>query len=136
PLNFIIQSMKWIVCLFLFMSCGKFNYSPFAVDTKNTQYNQQNRAILESQSEEIHFPIRIALVSDSHNFYVNFDKIIKHINSRNYHFVIHAGDLTNYGRQDEFDAAKELLKKIKVPYLTTIGNHDHLANGRYIYQRM
>lgn len=122
--------------LFFLTACGKFTYSPYVVDTAHTKLNQKNARKVEALSSTLNYPFKVALISDTHNYYSELSRIIKKINSRGISFVIHAGDFTNLGMQSEFETSKKFLDKLKMPLLSTIGNHDLLTNGAYVYRRM
>jgi 3',5'-cyclic AMP phosphodiesterase CpdA len=52
------------------------------------------------------------------------------------HFVIHGGDISDFGLMDEFRWIHDRLQKLQMPYLTVIGNHDCVGNGKVIYENM
>ncbi len=63
--------------------------------------------------------------------------IIKHINKNDsIKFVIQVGDITNEGLYKEYELFHTRMKEINKPYLTVIGNHDYLSNGKEIYTQM
>ncbi|MBQ7984348.1 MAG: metallophosphoesterase family protein, partial [Bacteroidales bacterium] len=51
-------------------------------------------------------------------------------------FVIHCGDISNEGLSKEYEFTWDIMDGIRLPYLTVIGNHDLVANGRSIYKKM
>ncbi|MCD6307855.1 MAG: metallophosphoesterase [Candidatus Latescibacteria bacterium] len=78
-----------------------------------------------------------ALITDTHSEYDEFRDAVRHINSNpDIIFVIHAGDMTDYGLQEEYKWAVDILDDLAVPFFTVIGNHDCLANGKHIYTTM
>jgi Icc-related predicted phosphoesterase len=50
--------------------------------------------------------------------------------------VIITGDLADFGASFEYEEINKELKKLKVPFITVIGNHDCLANGTKLYQEI
>ena len=49
-------------------------------------------------------------------------------------FVIHTGDLADFGMRSEFERQRDILNKLHVPYVTILGNHDCLATGETIFR--
>lgn len=50
--------------------------------------------------------------------------------------VIVPGDLTDQGILQEFQWFTDMMTDLNKPWIATIGNHDHLSNGRLIYEEM
>ena len=124
-----------LLILFLY-SCDKFEYNQYQVSPKegHSKINKKNINRLSNQYKDT---IRIAVIGDSQRFYTSTLKVIENINSRNdLDFVIHTGDLVDFGLQREFTAMHNLLSKITIPYMAVIGNHDMIANGPKIYREM
>jgi 3',5'-cyclic AMP phosphodiesterase CpdA len=81
-------------------------------------------------------------ISDTHvgfkqapnkNSLVTFQEAIAEINALPIppDFVIHTGDMTHLCKAEEFDAAQELLKSIKVKQIFYVpGEHDELDDGQ------
>ncbi|MBC7330212.1 PQQ-binding-like beta-propeller repeat protein [bacterium] len=44
-------------------------------------------------------------------------------------FVIHTGDVTEFGSEEEFKAYSQAIKSLNVPFYHTLGNHDVRWNG-------
>lgn len=79
--------------------------------------------------------IRFVLMGDTHRSYDEAKAFVRHVNNRkDVDFVIHAGDLADFGATDEFVWIRDIMNKLNVPYVALIGNHDCLGNGEYIYQ--
>src|SRR5690606_19085912 len=51
-------------------------------------------------------------------------------------FVVHGGDLTDFGIIEEYRWQHEILKRLNVPYMATLGNHDCLGNGVKVFENM
>ncbi len=43
-------------------------------------------------------------------------------------FVVHLGDITDFGRATEFDNAKRILGKLRCPLFPVVGNHDNFMS--------
>lgn len=96
--------------------------------------NKKNIARIEAAckgKKKIHF----ALISDSQRWYDETEELVRDINKRdNIDFVIHAGDVSDFGVTKEFVWMRDILNKLNVPYVVLLGNHDCLANGLEIYR--
>lgn len=129
---------SWIKLVFLFLSfsCGDFNYSPYIVDTKAYNLNAKNLNTLKANESSYSNSFKVALISDPHDYYDELSKVVKIFNKRNdYAMILVPGDLTNLGQQSEYKATHSIMKKLDIPYLTTIGNHDLLTNGNKLYRK-
>ncbi|MRT94399.1 metallophosphoesterase [Ancylomarina sp. 16SWW S1-10-2] len=122
----------------LLSACNvSFEYSPYdvVVEKKYQDLTAKNLAKLK-ELEDGKTSFKIAFISDSHNSYDDFEDQIEDINSRDdIDFVIHGGDLTLSALSKEFTWFNEIISKLKVPFLTVIGNHDYLSSGESIYQK-
>lgn len=127
-----------IVILFIFFSlqaCDMIEYHPYdgRIDGERN-INKKNIARIEEtckNKKKIHF----ALVSDTQRWYDETEDFVKDINKRvNIDFVIHAGDIADFGLTKEFIWMRDILNKLKIPYVVLLGNHDCLANGVEIYR--
>lgn len=45
-----------------------------------------------------------------------------------------AGDISDFGMAREMWWVDDQLRKLKIPYLTVVGNHDQVGNGREAYK--
>ncbi|MCK5171025.1 MAG: metallophosphoesterase [Bacteroidales bacterium] len=119
--------------------CDYFEYSPYAANVKDEYKNIQHinfNNLLKTdsaQKEEIKF----AVIADSHYNYHELNEAIVNINARNdIDFVIANGDMSDHGYLKEYELFHKQMKKLKVPYLTVIGNHDYRSNGEKVYNQM
>lgn len=122
-----------VLILLALQSC---EYSPFDTDVKSIHYNNgmiDQIKSLDPDSDTIKF----AVLSDSHETYDELDEALSLIgNMADVTFVICNGDVTNEGYAQEFLWYLDIIKKSKKPVVTVIGNHDCLANGERIFQRI
>ncbi|WP_192822204.1 metallophosphoesterase [Rufibacter sp. LB8] len=134
------QLCGWLAFLLLlpFSSCDLFDYHPYEGNVTYKNLTAENVARIKAL--ESTFPaqatLKFAFISDTHNFFEEKEAMVKDINSRNVAFVLHGGDITNYGFTDEFERSHRVLSKLNAPYVTVIGNHDCLGDGDKIYQAM
>ena len=81
--------------------------------------------------------IRFAVISDTQRWYDETSAAVAAINRRDdLDFVIHAGDMTDFGLRAEFERQRDLLEKLRLPYVALIGNHDCLATGATVFRKI
>ncbi len=79
--------------------------------------------------------IRFAFLSDTQRWYDETKDAVQALNERDdIDFVIHGGDMTDWGLRDEFERQRDMLQGLKVPYVVLLGNHDCLATGAMVYR--
>lgn len=135
------QRMKRILyflsLLFLFSCEDLFEYHPHQIrlkdDEKNLTATNLNRILSQAAPDTL----QILVMGDTQRFYDAAEDFVKSANQyAHIDFVIHQGDISDFGMSQEFQWVHDIMKKLKWPYLTVIGNHDLLANGREVYQQM
>lgn len=126
----------------LVMSClsscdSVFDVHPYDVRVKGqTQINSQQIVKIE-EAVKSKDTIRFAFISDTHQWLTDFSDEVADINKRDsIDFVIHGGDLTDFGATREFEWAREKLFKLNVPFVALLGNHDCLGTGDQSYLEM
>lgn len=123
-----------LLALILF-SCEKFGYSHYQV--LHNEYQNINQNNISKFLNTITDTVTIAIIGDSQRFYDATDKIIPKINSTpNINFVVHTGDLVDFGTQEEYIWMHEQLSSLNYPYVAVVGNHDLIGNGDEIYNLM
>lgn len=127
--------------LFLFLnSCDLIDYHPYdgklSGDTE-TDINRKNIAIIEELCKGKD-TIRFAMISDTQRSYDETEDFMKHFNSQveNVDFILHGGDIADFGMTKEFEWTHRILSKLKVPYVSLIGNHDIIGNGEWVFRKM
>ncbi|MCV6607085.1 MAG: metallophosphoesterase [Campylobacterales bacterium] len=124
----------------LFTGCDSkyFQASPYEIITEESGITNANLNSILSRSAKTNTSFKVAVVSDTHNFYDEFTKVQNKIRERRdeYSFLIHAGDITDQGLRWEYEHGDKILREADLPYLTVIGNHDALTNGRGVYGRL
>ncbi|HYQ18785.1 MAG TPA: metallophosphoesterase [Polyangiaceae bacterium] len=73
---------------------------------------------------------------DTHDEYDELERAVGLMNQSDARLALIAGDLADRGTLQEFEWSVEQYLKLKVPFVTTIGNHDELSGGVKIYERM
>lgn len=117
-------------------SCDSvFDVHPYDVNVHGD--NAVNASNMEQIERNTHGKdtIRFAFISDSHQWLDDLDDEIRSINGHDsIDFVVHGGDLTDFGATKEFEWTRDYLKRLKVPFVCVLGNHDCLGTGTQTYQ--
>jgi len=135
----------WLVVIFcttlaLAACSDPIQFSPFDAkvltsETALTEKNLKKLALNHNSSDFM--PFRFIVTADTHSFYDDLKDAVAHMNLQNQiDFVAVAGDLTDSSLIKEFRWTNDILGGLTHPYITAIGNHDAIANGQQIYQRM
>ncbi|WP_189663250.1 MULTISPECIES: metallophosphoesterase family protein [unclassified Polaribacter] len=125
--------------LMIFTTCENiFNFSAYMANVKEEDKNTtaKNLQLIEDlQSESKDF--KFAFVTDTHFFYDNLKTVLDDINKKeDVLFVIFGGDYSAQGLLKEYEIFYDILKTLKKPFVTVIGNHDYNSNGGIIYKEM
>lgn len=126
-------------CVFGLGGCDMFEYTPYEVRLPESERNltQKNKSIIERIHVSDEDTLYFVLTADTQGFYEATQDMVSSINKLpDIRFMLHAGDVTDFGLQKEYRLMHDILKKTKVPYLTVVGNHDCVANGKEVYQSM
>lgn len=120
--------------------CDKFEYHPYADDVSYSNLNAKALEQIE-QSCAGKATIRFVWTGDTQRFYDETEALVAHVNRRIEHagdidFVLHGGDLTDFGLVREYEWMHRKLKRLKVPYAAIVGNHDLQGNGCSIFREM
>lgn len=93
----------------------------------------KNTALIEQQMAG-RSDMRFAVISDTQRRYDDTEDEVAALNARgDLDFVVHCGDLSDFGATREFEWQRDILNGLKVPYVTVIGNHDCLGTGEDTY---
>lgn len=134
----LINRILIVIILLLITSCEElFDYSPYVIDfnDKNSNVNQSNINTLISKTEDD--TIKFAVTGDSHMAYDETNGFVEKANEdKSLDFVIHTGDLTDFGLPKQYIWGNSALQMLNKPYFVTIGNHDLAGNGKTSYLEM
>lgn len=75
------------------------------------------------------------MLGDSHQALEELSEVVDAVNAHDLAFVLHLGDMTDAGLRQEYRWTLDELKRLRRPFLTAIGNHDALSNGKDVYRR-
>lgn len=132
---------KWYLTLFFalswFTGCDMLDKHPYDVDIDGETYiNTRNIERIEELCKDKD-TIRFVSMGDSQRFYDDTEALVRCLNARHdIDFVIHNGDLSDFGVTDEFLWQRNILSKLDVPYVALIGNHDCLATGEEVFTKI
>ena len=124
----------WVACLLL-MGCDMIDYHPYDVQISGkTNINSINIARIEETCKGKNI-IRFITMGDSQRWYDETEDFVETVNQRNdIDFVIHGGDMSDFGLTNEFLMQRDIMEKLNVPYVVLIGNHDCLGTGEETYK--
>ena len=84
----------------------------------------------ELSAAGLRLPFSFAFITDTQGSLDEMRQAIGIIRSRkDIDFIVHGGDLTDFGIVKEFIWARDIMEEAGIPYITVIGNHDCLGNG-------
>lgn len=127
--------MKNISLLYLLLvaslisSCDMVENQPYAARiTGKTDLNTIYARELSAAG--LRLPFSFVFITDTQGSLDEMRQAIGIIRSRkDIDFIVHGGDLTDFGIVKEFIWARDIMEEAGIPYITVIGNHDCLGNG-------
>ena len=125
-----------IAAVSLLTACDKvFDVHPYDVNIKGEKnINAKQIALIEERTNNKE-TIRFAFISDTHQWFDDAKAEIRDINRRpDIDFVVHGGDITDFGATKEYLWSRDLLKTLNKPFVTLLGNHDCLGTGNQAYE--
>lgn len=128
---------RCIVLAWIFLLSGCVEYHPYDTHIHGQRHiNATNAALIEQQCASLR-EIRFAVVSDSQRWYDELEDAVEEIRERDdIDFVIHAGDVSDWGLRSEFEMQRDILNVLDVPYVCLLGNHDCLGTGREVFREI
>lgn len=129
--------IHYFALLYMLFVYGCVEYHPYDTHIHGERHiNSTNIALIEQQCANQQ-EIRFAVVSDSQRWYDELEDAVEEICERDdIDFVIHAGDLTDWGLRSEFELQRDILNALDVPYVCLLGNHDCLGTGREVFREI
>lgn len=123
--------------LLILPGCDMIEYHPYDLNIKGeTDINNKNIRLIETELSE-RKQIAFAVISDTQRWYDETEEAVDAINRRNdIDFVIHTGDLSDFGMKMEFEKQRDILNGLTIPYVCLLGNHDCLATGQEVFRQI
>jgi 3',5'-cyclic AMP phosphodiesterase CpdA len=116
---------------------GMFDYSPYAIDFSEENMNVNEKNISKLIPKEPDDTLTIAFTGDTHRFYDQTEAFVEKVNQNPaVDFVIHVGDMADFGLPKQYTWGNSFLLKLTVPYFVVVGNHDLVGNGLLAYTEM
>ena len=119
----------------LLAACDLIDIHPY--DTRTSGPHDRNRHHIAQIEERCRGKqeVKFVLISDTQRWYDETRAAVKSINLRpDVDFVVHCGDISDFGLTNEFELQRDILEKLHVPYVVLIGNHDCLGTGADTYR--
>jgi 3',5'-cyclic-AMP phosphodiesterase len=117
----------------LFGGCLK--STPFKTEPDETDLTGRELRRLEALGEPAGAFTFLAF-GDTHDEYDDLETSVGIMNQTDARFALIAGDLSDRGTLQEFEWSGELYRKLHMPFLTVLGNHDAISDGKEIYRKM
>ena len=129
------KNLFTLLSYLLLTGCGMIDYHTYDVRISGeTDVNAHNIEQIEADCKGKK-TIRFVTMGDSQRWYDETEDFVKAINKRNdIDFVIHGGDMSDFGVTKEFLWQRDIMNGLSVPYVTLIGNHDCLGTGAETYK--
>jgi Icc protein len=130
--------VRFLLLIFLLTGCeNAFEYHPNEIRLDESERNLTTKYLNALGTEDDNDTIRFILMGDTQRFYDHIlDFCASARQQQQIDFMLHCGDISDFGMAQEFKWVHGLLKQLPYPYLTVVGNHDLLANGTKVYEQM
>ncbi|MBE6230354.1 MAG: metallophosphoesterase [Bacteroidales bacterium] len=129
-----ITALTILVCSMI-CSCSALDYHPYDAHITGAKNLTEKNVRLIEEALEGKKEFRFAMISDTQRWFDETEMAIEAINARDdIDFVVHGGDLSDFGITDEFMWMRDLLCKFRAPHITVIGNHDCIGTGKASYE--
>lgn len=134
-----MRAIRQLLCTSLLLTalagCDMLDYHPYDVRVKGERnINATNIARIEEACRDKD-TLRFVTIGDSQRWYDETEDFVSHLNRRrDVDFVIHDGDLSDFGVTDEFVWQRDILNQLSVPYVALLGNHDCLGTGEEAFR--
>lgn len=139
------KNLRWrksllggMICCAMLGACDTvFDVHPYDVRVNGGETDMNAKNILKiEQATKDKDTIRFAVISDSHQWYDDLEAEVKDINRRSdsIDFVIHCGDISDFGATKEMLWTRNRMAKLQMPSVVLLGNHDCLGTGNQSYE--
>lgn len=129
------RSLYTLLSCLILAGCDMIDYHPYDVRISGeTDVNAHNIEQIEANCKG-KTTLCFITMGDSQRWYDETEDFVNEINKRDdIDFVIHGGDMSDFGLTKEFLWQRDIMNKLKVPYVVLIGNHDCLGTGPETYK--
>ena len=126
-----------VAMLLISLATACFEYNPNQIILDDDEKNLTAKNIERLKAQPAPDTIVVSFMGDTQRFYDEADEYVDHLTGvDDVTFVLHGGDISDFGLAKEFGWVNDIMSDLKVPYLTAVGNHDLLANGKKVYNEM
>ncbi len=126
-----------VLCCLCLGACDLIEYHPY--DTRVSGQRHVNEANVQRIEQAMcgRTSYRFAVISDTQRAYDETADAVRAINARgDVDFVIHCGDVSDFGATREFLWQRDLLNGFAMPYVCLLGNHDCLGTGEDVFSEV
>jgi Icc-related predicted phosphoesterase len=126
------------ILLIFSSACDLIDYHPYdgRLSISDRDINAANIKIIEEKTQNKD-TIRFVLIGDTQRSYDETEDFVEDINKKDsIDFIIHGGDIADFGMTKEYEWTVKILDKLKVPYVAILGNHDVIGNGDEVYRKL
>jgi|SRR5688572_15727906 len=138
PIKIFSPAAMFCLMIAILTSCEdifQYNSNEVLLEEDEKNLNAKNIHLIEALPARD--TLRFIVIADVHHNYEVFENFTEIANNlHDIAFVAVAGDLTSFGLQTEYRELHAILKKLHMPWVCVIGNHDLLGNGRKVYHEM
>ena len=133
----LLSALCLLASIWLIQGCDMIDYHPYDVRISGqTDVNATNIARIEANCQG-KTTIRFVTMGDTQRWYDATRDFVSHLNQRDdVDFVIHGGDMSDFGVTDEFLWQRDIMNRLRVPYVALLGNHDCIATGEETFRKV
>ena len=120
-----------------FQACDMFEAHPYdALVRGEKNLNEKFIAQIEENLKG-KTTFSFAFISDTQRWYDETEDMVAHINKHHdVDFIIHGGDLSDFGATHEFIMQRDIMLDFESPWVALLGNHDCLGTGEDVYEEV
>lgn len=128
------RAAKFLCIVLAAVSCNAIDIHPYDCDIDGERDINARNIVKISEKLNSTDEFTFAFISDTQRWYDETEDAVESINRKGVDFVIHGGDLTDFGATKEFLWQRDILNGLNAPWVTLIGNHDCLGSGEQAFK--